>query len=280
MVQKKLGKRSVNGTISQHRISANAETDYWFSIYNRSDFLGDCYRQRLKQALSWVDAFQISQNAILLDAGCGVGISTQEMAKRGFHVIGLDFSDAMIKKAQSVCEAKLWRKIQFMQGDVERLPFADHSFEVVVCLGVITYLRSESTTLSEISRVLKPGGMLILSVVNKAHLAHYLDIPKFAHIRLLKTIGRKISHLNYSISNGSNTGVRSFLIPEMRKSLVRQRFIVLDYATIPLGLLTFSGRTIPPVELNAKVATLLGKTSGIPIIGSFGGMCIVKAVKG
>jgi ubiquinone/menaquinone biosynthesis C-methylase UbiE len=258
----------------------NTDTEYWLSVYDRPDFLGNCYRQRLHKTLSWLDNFRVSENTLLLDAGCGAGIPTQEMARKGFHVVALDCSRAMIRKAQSVCEAKLKRKIQFVQGDLECLPFSSSSFEIVICLGVITYSHSVDKTLSEISRVLSPSGMLILSVVNKAHLAHYLDIPKFVKLRLTKTVGRTISRLCHSILKVPNTGIRSFFIPEIKGALARERFIVLEYSTVPLGLLTFGDRNIPPVALNVKISMLLGKASSIPIIGSFGGMCIIKAVKG
>ncbi len=86
--------------------SEPTEVDYWESVYARQDFLGFCYRQRMNQALSWLDAADLSQNSTILDAGCGAGIVTREVAERGYQVIGMDYSCGMIEKADSICNTK------------------------------------------------------------------------------------------------------------------------------------------------------------------------------
>lgn len=257
---------------SSQMFSAAADVEHWKAIYDRQDFLGDCYRQRMNQTLSWLDMAGMPGDAIVLDAGCGAGIVPQRIVERGYRVLGMDTSRAMIEEAHRVHDIELRPMSRFVQGDVECLPFAESSFSAVVCLGVVTYLRSAERALSELARVLEPKGTLILSVVNKAHLMHYLDLPEFVKLRLRKALGVNIP--------GARPTVRSYSVSEIMKSLRRHGFTVEDYAAVPLGLATFSGRAIPPVRLNARVTGLVARTRSIPLIGSLGGMCMFRARNG
>ena len=265
--------------LAQLSFSTQAEIDYWKSIYDREDFLGNCYKQRMNQAISWLDTAGLSRNSIIVDVGCGAGILLQQIARRGYRTIGTDYSRAMIREARSICDMELRPRVQFVQGDVERLPFADSSLDFIICLGVVTYLRSEVKALSELSRVLIPNGTLILSVVNKAHLPHYLDLPRFAKLRVQKALGMKTIYTRRKANSNTQSTVRSYFIPEIIKSLQHQGFEVEDYRTVPLGLLTFLGFAIPPVKINAKITALLAQPKSIPVIRSFGGMCIFRALK-
>jgi len=276
--------------------SDQLEVEQWESIYGRQDFRGFCYRARMNQTLSWLDASNLSRNSMILDAGCGAGIVTRELAKKGHIVIGTDYSYDMVEKAISVCNTDRDLRVKFSQVDVESLPFKDSSFDMVVCLGVVTYLESEERALHELSRLLRPGGVLILSSLNKAHLVSYLDLPillKDVLDRLLKLgrntiksiLGTRIAsriaiwrrRKRTEINNGSPI-YRRYFTPKLKTSLERQGFSVLEYTTAPLGLLTFSGRTIPPERMNMKLTMFLERLN-IPLIGPLGGMCIFRARK-
>ena len=263
---------------SRTLFSEQDEIEYWESIYDRQDFLGFCYRARMNQALSWLDNADISGNSIILDAGCGTGVVTQGLAQRGYRVLGLDSSDAMLCKADRVCNTFRRENIQLMQGDVHTLPFRDSSIDAVVCLGVITYSKSEVKVLQELSRVLKPDGILILSILSKSHLAYYLDVPRFIKNRLTKVLSNRSVSLQNTEEKQSFT-IRRYLISSISKSLNKLGLTVTEYKTVPLGLLTFFNRELPPEKLNMKITLLLERFRGIPLVGSFGGMCLFKAIK-
>jgi len=185
--------------------------------------------------------------------------------------------------------------VKFSQVDVESLPFKDSSFDTIVCLGVITYLESVEKTLREFSRILRPGGVLILSSLNKAHLAMYLDIPilvgdvldismKFARKTLKKILGTRIASRIATWRKRTEIKeappvYRRYFTPKLKTSLELQGFSVLEYTTVPLGLLTFFGRTIPPQKINMKMTLFLERFLNVPLIGPLGGMCIFRVRK-
>ncbi|MEE9611896.1 MAG: methyltransferase domain-containing protein, partial [Desulfatiglandales bacterium] len=105
--------------------SQKTEINHWDHIYNQRNFLGTCYRQRINKAISWLDASNLSKNPLILDAGCGAGVLTREIAKRKYKVCGLDYSSGMIERAKNICNTMGNLDVQFFQGDIQTLPFKD-----------------------------------------------------------------------------------------------------------------------------------------------------------
>src|SRR5438094_4832154 len=113
-------------------------------------------RQRF--TLELVEA-AIPASSRILDAGCGSGVTAARLMERGYAVWGIDLAEPMIRQARELCGSD-----QFGVGDIEHLPFADNSFDVVVSLGVIEYLESDEQALREIRRVLRPGGRAVVAI--------------------------------------------------------------------------------------------------------------------
>lgn len=94
----------------------------------------------------------------LLDVGCGTGHHLAVLRARGFDVTGVDGSAEMLQHAQAHNPG-----ITFRQADVEALPFDDASFDFVVCIEVLRYLPDSLPCLRELARVLKPGGVCLVT---------------------------------------------------------------------------------------------------------------------
>jgi len=108
-----------------------------------------------------------------LDLGCGTGSAFPMLRAREFDVVGIDLSSRMIAFAKQRYADD--RRIQLSRGDAEFLPFADASFDTVTCLGVFESLPDYTPALREIARVLRPGGLLVLSVpsqISPYHITH------------------------------------------------------------------------------------------------------------
>ena len=110
-------------------------------------------------------AAQYAQNARVLDAGCGSGYGTAELACAATSVVGMDISAEAVAHARRTFDAP---NIRFLQGSCEALPFADASFDVVAAFEVIEHLEGWQQLLTEARRVLGPAGVLLVSTPNKA----------------------------------------------------------------------------------------------------------------
>jgi ubiquinone/menaquinone biosynthesis C-methylase UbiE len=89
----------------------------------------------------------------LLDLGCGTGLFVGRYIENGGEATGIDISPGMIRKAADRC-----RSSRFVIGTAEVLPFRDDYFDAVSCILAFSYLKRPETTLSEVMRVLSPGG--------------------------------------------------------------------------------------------------------------------------
>ena len=92
-----------------------------------------------------------------LDAGCGSGMAAAMAAQRGATVSGVDAAEAMLAIARSRVPAG-----DFRRGDLEDLPFADRTFDVVTGFNSLQYAGNPVAALREAGRVAKPGGAVVV----------------------------------------------------------------------------------------------------------------------
>ncbi|MGA7862594.1 MAG: class I SAM-dependent methyltransferase [Stellaceae bacterium] len=95
----------------------------------------------------------------VLDAGCGTGFLTLELASRGHRVTGVDFAPEMLVEARRKA-AEQGTAVRFEEADAEQLPFAAWSFDLVVSRHVLWTLPHPEAAIDEWIRVLRPGGRL------------------------------------------------------------------------------------------------------------------------
>ncbi len=104
---------------------------------------------------SMIDA---SRPGVALDAACGTGRHAAYLHSRGHRVIGVDASPEMLERARArVPEAEL------RSGDLEALPLETASMDLAVCALALSHTRELGPSITELGRVLRPGGRLILS---------------------------------------------------------------------------------------------------------------------
>ena len=96
-----------------------------------------------------------------LDAGCGTGFLSLELAARGHRVSGIDFAPAMLAAARRKAAAQRL-SVHFEEGDAEQLPFPPGSFDLVISRHVLWTLPHPEAAIDEWIRVLRPGGRLAI----------------------------------------------------------------------------------------------------------------------
>ena len=114
----------------------------------------------------------------LLDVGCGGGYLCEDFAKIEFDVIGIDPSQNTLKAAREHA-AQNFLRIDYEEGRAEAIPFGDSSFNYVSCCDVLEHVDDVKKTISEIARVLKPGGLFFYDTINRT-LASWLVMIKIA----------------------------------------------------------------------------------------------------
>ena len=132
----------------------NAIAESWYNFRQRpfSDF--EKITERIK----------LSSRAKILDVGCGN--CRHLLPFHDYDLYGLDFSEEMLRYARKFCE-KHNIDVKLVLGDCKTLPFHDNVFDLVLCIAVLHHLSNPLLALMEIHRVLKSGGILIVSVWNK-----------------------------------------------------------------------------------------------------------------
>jgi len=118
----------------------------------------------------------------ILEVACGRGGFARELARCGAHVTGCDFSVAALRVGKAKLQAfSDGASCAFVQGDAQVLPFADESFDIVVCCETIEHVPDVKSAVRELWRVARPGGKLFLTTPNYANLMGLYDL--YARVR-------------------------------------------------------------------------------------------------
>jgi arsenite methyltransferase len=110
----------------------------------------------------------LERGEAVLDVGSGAGTDSlvaAQMVGPGGRVTGVDMTREMLAKARAAAMTMGATNVEFLEGEVERLPFADASFDVVISNGVIDLIPDKDAVYSEIHRVLRSGGRIQIADV-------------------------------------------------------------------------------------------------------------------
>jgi demethylmenaquinone methyltransferase/2-methoxy-6-polyprenyl-1,4-benzoquinol methylase len=110
-----------------------------------------------------VDAVRAAPGERVLDVATGTGLVARALVRRyGCQVVGIDQSSQMLGRARErlAADPRLDEHVTLVQGEAERLPFADGEFDHLTFTYLLRYVEDPATTLSELARVVKPGGRI------------------------------------------------------------------------------------------------------------------------
>ena len=140
-----------------------------------------------------------SHEQLVLDLGCGTGHMVEILTRQGYRVLGLD-----IRLEGLQATRRLIPRSWLVQGQATYLPFADKSFEVVLLVDVLEHTE-DVAALREVRRVMKPDGLLILTVPAVPFLWSYRDeiaghLRRYTHRQLREVMEEarlKVEQVSY-----------------------------------------------------------------------------------
>ncbi|MFY9590135.1 bifunctional 2-polyprenyl-6-hydroxyphenol methylase/3-demethylubiquinol 3-O-methyltransferase UbiG [Rickettsia endosymbiont of Halotydeus destructor] len=134
------------------------------------------HRRALKNSLvsSFLnDAVSFSKLDIL-DVGCGGGLISVPLSKSGFNITAIDALEGNIKTANEYAK-KNNLTINYLQSTIEELP-TNKLYDVIICLEVIEHIDNVPAFMLNLTKLVKPGGMAIISTINRTKKAYFLAI--------------------------------------------------------------------------------------------------------
>jgi SAM-dependent methyltransferase len=148
---------------------------WWEELFN-DDFIRTMAKitdgQVSKEVDFIEDSLGLAEGAMVLDLACGTGRHAIELTRRGYQVVGFDLSLAMLAKAADEAQDRQ-QKLNFVQGDMREMTF-DGTFDGVYSWSTsFGFFEEEknAAVVANVRRALKPGGQLLLDVVNRDFVA-------------------------------------------------------------------------------------------------------------
>lgn len=139
---------------------------FWDKVAGVYDVFADVYNGKVNRVMCRVVSEQIGKEDRVLECACGTGLITTCIAPKCKKVVATDFSEGMLKQTERKC--RNYPNVQVEFADITNLKYPDASFDAVIAANVIHLLDNPSQALSELNRVCKEDGKIIIpTYVNK-----------------------------------------------------------------------------------------------------------------
>ena len=209
----------------------------------------------------------------ILDLGCGAGVVMEPLIEKGFVMTGADRSQDMLDLSQQRLSRFPKEQYELHLGTCESLPFQDEQFDIILCVGVFGYIDDVVGALLEIRRVLRPGGVLLMSVRNPFNLI--LSDP----VRTAKFVSKKVGGglfgakkpvpiTSLSSENEDSTGSISQRPPQFRVDILQNPRPLINgviqcgyklehFSGFGFGPFSVAGKSIFPRRWSIKISDFL-----------------------
>jgi ubiquinone/menaquinone biosynthesis C-methylase UbiE len=161
------------------KLSANRD---WSQLYAVADGRTYHFHVRRRRVLELLP----EQLGRVVDVGCGPGVMVEAVLARGGTFEGLDLSPEMVHEASE--KFGHLKNVSFKTGNIEALDLPSNYADQIICMAVLEYLKTPERALAEIARVLRPGGIAIITVPKRLHIDHVtisLSLPARRFARML-----------------------------------------------------------------------------------------------
>jgi SAM-dependent methyltransferase len=190
---------------------------------------------------------RVSVRGRVLDDGCGTGILLESIPAGTCTVVGIDISRAMLKHAGP-------KGGRLVLGDSQRLPFADGCFDLVIGRSLLHHLPDPALGISEMARVLRPGGEMIVVDTNAS---------------LLSLVPRALAGRSDHFSRDHKNLRAEKLVRTIRESFHVDDVVYFGYLAYPMGFpdIVDLGRVVPWPGAVTKILTRIdGWIARVPLL--------------
>lgn len=171
-----------------HFVTRYASDREFFSRYR-------AFRYRTEWHIPAFARFAQAAGKDVLEVGCGNGVDGLMFARHGARYTGIDLTAEAVNATQRHFATEGMQG-RFRQENCERLGFPDESFDVVYSFGVLHHTPRPAQAISEVHRVLKPGGVARVMLYHRHSFNYYIRILGFMRARALLEVARRFKHWN------------------------------------------------------------------------------------
>ncbi len=229
-------------------------------IYHKLNLLlesvGDMSLKRRARYI--IEELNPQENEKIIDLGCGTGYYLFLLSSLPvkLNLTGFDYD----KEALSEAKNSLPKNIKFLSGDLHRMPFKDNSFDKAIISEVLEHLENDVKALKEIYRILKPGGMLVISVPS-INYPFLWDPLNYCLQRFFKF------HIKKGFWSGIWSGhIRLYQLEDLTAVIKKAEFRIetikeLTFWCLPFNhyLVNMTARLLYDIKISGKIAKSLSK---------------------
>lgn len=208
----------------------------------------------------------------VLEIGCGMGTHAEMLLRNGARLTAIDQTALAVESTRRRLELK-HLDARVLQQDAEKLTLPEQSFDVVWTWGVIHHSSSTEQCVSEISRVLRSGGRLMMMVYYRPSLVFYLHCGLIRGVLLGQLLHQSLRQIYVNATDGFYA--RVFSKSELRALLARE-FHSLQITVVGLKAELYP---IPRNSLKIALERMTPDWLARAILGKFGSMVVVEAIR-
>ncbi len=155
----------------------------WSELYGKAKRVNDLVlADRKNVAIEQLTA-RIPADSYVLDAGCGAGLASADLLAAGHRILGVDISTKMLDHAKQNFDERGFdsERYELTNTDIIAAGLPAETFEGIIALGFLQYQDDEGMALTELKRILKPGGAIVITGPTNRRIANWLGMAKYYH---------------------------------------------------------------------------------------------------
>ena len=139
--------------------------------------------------LAWIESFAPLAGKRVLDVGCGGGILSEAMARRGAGVTGIDLAGMALRVAQSHAESS-GQSVYYAASSAEEWALANSAqYDLVTCMEMLEHVPEPRTVIEACANMVKPGGWVVFSTINRNPLSFLMAIVGVEYVLRILPVG-------------------------------------------------------------------------------------------